>query len=94
MFLSARFLKSLVFISQILGGASEKQPGRLRHKLSQEHRGSLVLLLLGKKVQGCQAVKAAKQTEKERRAENEKGAEIECHWIHGALLPISIINTA
>lgn len=66
-------LKSLVLVSQILGGASEKQAGRVRHKLSQEDRGSLLHLLLGKKAQSCQAVKAARQTEKE------KGAESGCH---------------
>lgn len=36
MFLSACLLKSLVLVSQILGGASEKQPGMLMYKMSQE----------------------------------------------------------
>lgn len=79
MFLSACLLKSLVLVSQILGGTSEKQPGRLRHKLYQEDRGSLLHLLLGKKAQSCQAVKAARQTEKEKGLEKEKEAESECH---------------
>lgn len=91
LFLSACLLKSLVLTSQILGGASEKQPGRLRHKMSQEDRGSLLHLLLRKKAQSCQAAKAASQTEKEKRAEKEKGAEIECHWCFTVHL---IINTA
>lgn len=69
--LSAHLLKSLVLVSQISGGVSEKQPAGLRHhSLSQEEKGSLLHLLLVRKGCGWQPVKTARQnSEKEKVAE-------------------------